>query len=615
VNLDSSETSCQISSYSALIPLLYEPCGRWFEACLKRQRSERSVSVVEETDGGTEEVEVDDAEITDDEKTFILSLASSEWKKQDHYRVLGLSHLRSLATDADIKTAYRKKVLKHHPDKKAANQTPIPGLNEQDYFTCITKAYETLSTVEGRRAFDSVDETFNDNIPTSFNSTKQDFFKIFGPSFLGNSRWSNVKPVPQLGSMESTLDEVNAFYSFWYEFDSWREFSYLDEEEKERAENREERRWMEQQNRKMRQKRKKDEIQRIRTLVDTAYTHDPRLKKYKEEKKRKKEEEKRLKEEAAKEKERQRLQVLEEERKQQEKLEQDAKEKAQKEKKEKDKIKKAIAKDRKTIRQFVKDNNYFTSEKEDIALMDRLEKTLENLSHERIQELKEITNKENIEKFKTMYTQYSDDVLETLKKKLEEKQKALDAAQNKSSKQSNQSANQSDQHWTEQEVQLLVKATTLFAIGTASRWDVIAEYINEHSDSTKKKTGKHVISKVKKLQKLDPSVKEDMNKRAFENLSQTTSNKLANKPVASDISVNDKLGKAEEAPPADKTWSSDEQKLLEQALKKFGSSEAERWEKIAAHVKTRNKKECMKRYKELVEMVKAKKAAAAAKTS
>merc|ERR1719494_872938 len=217
--------------------------------------------------------------------------------------------------------------------------------------------------------------------------------------------------------MESTLDEVNAFYSFWYEFDSWREFSYLDEEEKERAENREERRWMEQQNRKMRQKRKKDEIQRIRTLVDTAYTHDPRLEKYKEEKKRKKEEEKRLKEEAVKEKERQRLQALEEERKQQEKLEQDAKEKAQKEKKEKDKIKKAIAKDRKTIRQFVKDNNYFTLEKEDIALMDRLEKTLENLSHERIQELKEITNKENIEKFKTMYTQYSDDVLETLKKK------------------------------------------------------------------------------------------------------------------------------------------------------------------------------------------------------
>ena len=39
-------------------------------------------------------------------------------------------------------------------------------------------------------------------------------------------------------------------------------------------------------------------------FTDTAYTHDPRLKKYKEEKKKKKEEEKRLKEEAAKEKER-----------------------------------------------------------------------------------------------------------------------------------------------------------------------------------------------------------------------------------------------------------------------------------------------------------------------
>ena len=39
-------------------------------------------------------------------------------------------------------------------------------------------------------------------------------------------------------------------------------------------------------------------------------------------------------------------------------------------------------------------------------------------------------------------------------------------------------------------------------MGTSSRWDVIAAYINEHSGSEKGKTGKQVINKVKSLKKL-----------------------------------------------------------------------------------------------------------------
>lgn len=46
------------------------------------------------------------------------------------------------ATDDDIKRAYRKIVLKHHPDKRKALGEEVR--TDDDYFTCITKAYETL---------------------------------------------------------------------------------------------------------------------------------------------------------------------------------------------------------------------------------------------------------------------------------------------------------------------------------------------------------------------------------------------------------------------------------------------------------------------------------------
>ena len=193
-------------------------------------------------------------------------------------------------------------MLKYHPDKQKQSGQPS-RVEESEFFTCITKAFDTLTDPIKRRSFDSVDPTFNDDVPSLSEKSKNNFYQVFGRAFTENSRWSIKKPVPNLGDENSSFDDVNDFYSFWYDFDSWREFSYLDEESKESAQDRDERRWIDKQNKAARAKRKKEETTRLRQLVDNAYACDPRILKFKQDEKKKKEDEKLKRKEAAKQKE------------------------------------------------------------------------------------------------------------------------------------------------------------------------------------------------------------------------------------------------------------------------------------------------------------------------
>src|SRR5262249_57044388 len=65
--------------------------------------------------------------------------------KRDYYEVLGVN--RS-ATDQDLKSAYRRLAVKHHPDKNPGDP------HAEERFKEAAEAYAVLSDAEQRRRYD-----------------------------------------------------------------------------------------------------------------------------------------------------------------------------------------------------------------------------------------------------------------------------------------------------------------------------------------------------------------------------------------------------------------------------------------------------------------------------
>lgn len=231
----------------------------------------------------------------------------------DPYGMLELEDRRWKVSQDDIRKAYRRLVLQHHPDKKAAAmaedkkaETPkkdkkkkqpkatgeqgegeekedeTEGEEEEDSeFKLLAAAYELLGTAERRRAFDSIDY-FNDDLPTAFRKGK-DFYRTFRGGFARQAKFSEVPKAPSLGDEETSHEEVANFYRFWQNLRSWRDFSLLSEHDSAAAEDREERRWMQRQNKNQCERVKKDEMRRVQAFISLAYENDPRVVKHKAE--------------------------------------------------------------------------------------------------------------------------------------------------------------------------------------------------------------------------------------------------------------------------------------------------------------------------------------------
>ncbi|KAM3184224.1 hypothetical protein ACTXT7_008812 [Hymenolepis weldensis] len=546
-------------------------------------------------------------EISDEDNSdYLKSLEPNDWKTNDHYAVLNLKNQRYKASDEAIRKQYRRIVLLHHPDKRRARGENVKDISH-DYFKCITQAFEILGNPSKRFAYDSVDP-FLPNVEPTKEEIDKDFFGSLNEFFMEKSRWSKHQPVPFLGHGQSPLEHVHR-----ENYETTKDFSFLDEEDLEKADDRDHRRYLDRLNKTERQKRRNEELKKVHQIIDLARSLDPRIiaadKATKEAKdarkrerleaiqRRKEEEEARAQAEAAAaeaaraaDAERQRLE-------------------AEAQKKEREQAKAQAKKEKKRLKNICSnrydhfigparsENSSLAADAVKVQTLQDIDLVCHALS---TLDLSELNNK----------LEGASDATESFKIWKEElirvrKQSAAPGLRSSDSKPSLTAHNGSNSKWTFEMTQVLIKAVNLFPAGTQKRWEVIAAYVNQHSKGVEI-TGKEALKQAKSLSEDYGAMKQETNAKAFDNFASSTKHSDATKSVT----ITDQIEAEAERP-----WTRTEQSALEAALRanpaKPGEPPAVRWQKIANVVGTRTMKECLRRYKYIAEQVKLKKAAQA----
>ncbi|ESQ40525.1 hypothetical protein EUTSA_v10012905mg [Eutrema salsugineum] len=556
-------------------------------------------------------------------------------QQHDHYALLGLGNLRYLATEDQIRKSYREAALKHHPDKLAclllAEETEEAKQAKKDaiesHFKLIQEAYEVLMDPTKRRIFDSTDE-FDDEVPTD--CAPQDFFKVFGPAFKRNARWSVNPRVPDLGDENTPLRDVDSYYNFWYAFKSWREFPEEEEHDLEQADSREEKRWMERENARKTQKARKEEYARIRTLVDNAYKKDPRILKRKEDEKAKKQQKKDAKVMAKKKLEEEAAAAIEEEKRRKEEEAKLAAEAAQQQKRAKEKEKKLLRKERSRLRTL---SAPVLSQRLLGISIEHVEDLCMSLNTEQLRNLcDKMENKEGLNLAKVLKNGNSsnDDEIESKDDETESKEEVAQvAAKQNGHVEANgfsmvdSDTQKKDKPWSKEEADMLKKGMTKFPKGTSRRWEVISEYIGtgRSVEEILKATKTVLLQKPDSAKALDSflekrkpaasiasplSTREELGEPIIpttpleDNNSTKTETKEQSSGNSQENNNNDNSEPIAAAGSDPDGWSAVQELALVQALKTFPKETNKRWERVAAAVPGKTMNQCKKKLKDII---------------
>ncbi|MCW8933036.1 MAG: DnaJ domain-containing protein, partial [Gammaproteobacteria bacterium] len=94
--------------------------------------------------------------------------------KKDFYEVLGVD---KTASDAELKKAYRRLAMKHHPDRNLDNP------DAEIHFKEAKEAYEVLSNAQKRQAYDQFGHAGVDQSAGMGGGAGGNFSDIFGDVF------------------------------------------------------------------------------------------------------------------------------------------------------------------------------------------------------------------------------------------------------------------------------------------------------------------------------------------------------------------------------------------------------------------------------------------------
>ena len=582
-----------------------EPVGIAFERIVKEVYGDEIAEENENEEEDQDKIIEEDTTEYDWEKEYkeneskkvVKDLFSNGY---NFYKILGLEDKFLNSKDDDFRKAYKKMALIYHPDKNRDNKG-LPGVSEDQIREEVKKdiekeielkeknenenddkkedkedkakkseeeeqkeriinkkwlklkeAYETLSDPEKRKKYDST-YVFDDTIPDDIEYTTKNFFVTFGPVFLKNSIWSKKKPVPKIGDMNTPLDKVRKFYKFWSNFQSWRDFSVEGEYDLEEATSRFEKRQMLKENRKMKAALLKEEKMRIDSLTNIAYKRDPRII----------EEEKRIQKE--KEEEKRQRAILKQKQKEEEELRRQMLIKKHEEEKERKK-------------------EMLMKEKEELSnkILNLIKENEIKINNDDIFQFNINSKNDSLKEFLEQIEKVDK---KDIKKEIIEKCKNIFGMKFKDEK--NEENEKKESIWTKEEMFLLQKGVKKFPAGTKQRWDKIKEIV-------KTKSEEEIIQMTHYL-KINPNIKieGDINLK-----------ELLQKEKRQNNTKEDKKEKKEEKK-SEANWTAEEQKLLEEALKKFPSSlpANERWTNIAKHV-GKTKRQCVDRYKYLASLIK-----------
>ncbi|KAK2960482.1 putative Chaperone protein DnaJ [Blattamonas nauphoetae] len=466
----------------------------------------------------------------------------------------------------------------------------------------------------------------------------KNFESLFDPVFRRNSKWSVRRPVPTLGDPSTDFEDIEEFYTFWSRFQTWREFVTEDEHDLSTAESRDEKRWMERQNSMQKMKSRNKEIQRLTKLAEIAKKTDPRFRWQREEE--------RI-ENLLEERDSLLRQKAEEQRRYEERLKREAQRKEEEEirAKEAEKEKQQSKKLRYRLKQNVvqlttqlegllepfPDTLFTTAAFQDEEVAALFTKSTMLLSIEQLQtkisDSTRLTTSTDSPSWQSDVTTFLSDIAKGMREQ-EAVVISLETQQTTSDDSTTTQPSKSTE-WTIEEKQALIEAVKKYPTGLKGRWVKISEAVKRSPDEC--------IAYSKTLQQMGGRLDTGASIQVFLNERQKHLNKMQDNTAVPNVNVKGATGfvsipsipmaayertekkdepKGEqEAPkpakekPKPAGWSAEEQKRLEEGLKQFpGSLGKERWDKIATHVQTKTKKECIARFKELAEMVKAKQA-------